>query len=177
MSAAIESLISAEEWEQAEDLIRFHLASDPTNHWLLTRLSLTFYERFDYEQALQYVTQAFSIAPHCPLVLWDYGGTLEMLDQPIDAMRVFRRLIRRGTDRIANETCGEGLARARGLIADCWYRISLCYRDLGQRRQAINALRMHLSLRGSGCQSIYPIREARKKLDAMEGRRLTIPSK
>lgn len=177
MSAAIEALISAEKWAQAEELIRFHLLSEPTNHWLLTRLSLTFYERFDYEQALRYVTQALSIAPHCPLVLWDYGGTLEMLDQPIEAMRVFRRLIRRGADRIANDTCGEGLARARGLIADCWYRIALCYRDLGQRRHAINALRMHLSLRGPGCQSIYPIRQARGKLDAMEARRLTTPTK
>ena len=33
----------------------------------------------DYQEALRWVEKAREIAPDCPLVLWDYAGTLDML--------------------------------------------------------------------------------------------------
>jgi hypothetical protein len=52
MSRGIESLIADGDWASAEALIRTELATDSSNHWLLARLSLTYYERRQYRRAL-----------------------------------------------------------------------------------------------------------------------------
>ena len=64
----------------------------------------------------------------------------------------------------ADDECGEGKAWARGLIADCHYRIALCQRDLGRIKSAIKELDIHLGLRGLGCRSIYSLKMVRQKL-------------
>ena len=79
MASKIERLIEAEDWPAARRAIRAELRSDPENHWLLTRLGLTYYEEKDYKQALEWSRRAVGEAPNCPLVLWDYAGTLQML--------------------------------------------------------------------------------------------------
>src|SRR5215469_7498410 len=53
MASKIERLIDAEEWPAARRAIRADLKSDPENHWLLTRLGLTYYEEKDYGRALE----------------------------------------------------------------------------------------------------------------------------
>lgn len=130
----------------------------------MTRLALTYYEQYDYARALEVSERAMEFAPDCPLVLWDYAGALDMLKRPKDALTVFRRLIDRGIDSIAFDECGEGLAWARGLIADCHYRCAHCYLKLGNPTDAIDQFEMHLALRGPGCRSIYPIADVRKEL-------------
>jgi tetratricopeptide (TPR) repeat protein len=168
MASKIERLIDAEEWSAARRAIRAELRSDPKNHWLLTRLGLTYYEEKDYRHALECERRALAEAPHCPLVLWDYAGSLQMLDQNQDALKIYRRLIRRGTEEIAFDDCGEGLAWARGLVADCHYRIAGCYRRLRRPIIAIKSLIAHLNLRGPGCRSIYPLPVVRKELKQLE---------
>ena len=59
--------------------MRAKLKSSPNDHWLLTRLGLTYYEERRYKQALKYELRALAEAPNCPLALWDYAGSLEML--------------------------------------------------------------------------------------------------
>ncbi len=113
MPAEIEALLAAEDWEAARSLIRTRLATEPDSHWLLTRLGLTYYEQRRYRQALRYEGQALRLAPRCPLVLWDYAGTLDMLGRTSEALRIYRRLIRRGVERLAFGECGEGRAWAR----------------------------------------------------------------
>jgi len=81
------------------------------DHWLLTRLGLTYYEEHNYKKALFYETQALRLAPKCPLVLWDYAGTLEMLGRDKEAIAIYRKLVKRGVDKIAYGECGEGRAR------------------------------------------------------------------
>jgi hypothetical protein len=90
-----------------------------------------------------------------------------MLDRNKEAISIFRRLIRRGIDKIAYDECGEGKAWARGLIADCHYRIALCQRDLGRIKSAIKELDIHLGLRGLGCRSIYSLKMVRQKLSGV----------
>ena len=97
------------------------LEEEPDSHWVLSRLSNTYYEERNYEKALEYVVQALELAPHCPLVLWDYAGTLDMLEYDEEAVQVYRKLIRRGDNRIAYGECGEGIRKARStwsMIAD-----------------------------------------------------------
>src|SRR5687768_1235920 len=101
MSKEIEKLIDAEDWKAARKLIHAALRKEPDSHWLLTRLGLTHYEERNYRKALLYDTQALELAPNCPLVLWDYAGTLDMLGRNKEAIAIYRKLIKRGVDKIA----------------------------------------------------------------------------
>jgi tetratricopeptide (TPR) repeat protein len=166
MSAQIEKLIAAGDWDAARAEINRDLEDEPDNHWLITRLALTYYEQYAYERALGLSELAMELAPHCPLVLWDYAGALEMLKRPNEALAVFTRLIDRGINSIAFDECGEGLAWARGLVADCHYRSAHCHLRLDNSTDAIRQFEMHLALRGPGCRSIYPIADVRNELRA-----------
>jgi tetratricopeptide (TPR) repeat protein len=167
MSRQIEKAISRENWKAARRLISAGLRKDPDNHWLLTRLSLTYYEERRYTRALAYSERALAIAPRCPLALWDHAGTLEMLGCVEESADHYRRLIRCGVRALAFGDCGEGVRWARGLVADCWYRLGQCESKLGRKKHAVRCLRRHLSLRGPGCRSIYPLRTARRELETL----------
>ena len=163
MSREIEEAIRRDAWKEARRLVRAALRRHPNDHWLLARLSLTYYEERDYQRALSIVQRAYALAPHCPLVLWDLGGSLDMLGRHTEAVRVFRRLVRRGVESIAFGDCGEGLARARGLVADCWYRLARLHSKRARRRDAILCYRRHMSMRGRACHSIYPLKDVRRE--------------
>jgi tetratricopeptide (TPR) repeat protein len=166
-STEIEKTIEIEDWTKARKIIRTELKRDSKNHWLITRLGLTYYEQKQYKRALTYSKKAYAIAPKCPLVLWDYAGALEMLGRVQEAIEIYQRLIQKGVKRIAYGTCGEGLAWARGLVSDCYYRLAHCYKHQKENKKAVDAIKKHLSLRGPGCRSIYTIKEARYKLKAI----------
>jgi len=169
----IESAIRAHKWKEARRVIRLALREQPDNHWLLTRLSLTYYEQYDYERALSYSQRALLLAPRCPLVLWDYAGDLDMIGRKTEAARIYHRLLRRGVHSLAYDPCGEGLARARGLFADSLYRLAHCYRDLGQHRKAVAYLSKHILQRGPGCHSIYSNGQVCKELKQLTLQRIT----
>ncbi len=164
MSSSIEHAIRRQHWKRARSLIRAALRQQPDSHWLHARLALTYYEEHDYVRALSIGRHACKLAPRCPLVLWEVAGSLEMLGHYRDASAIYRRLIRRGCEAVAFGDCGEGLAWARGLIADCWYRLAGCQGKMRRRASAIRCYEQHLRLRGPGCRSIYPIREVRNEL-------------
>jgi tetratricopeptide (TPR) repeat protein len=167
MSKSIESAIRVEDWEKARRLILAELRKKPESHWLLARLSLTYYEHRSYKRSLHYLKRARRISPKCPLVLWDYAGTLQMLGFHRRACAIYQHLIGRGPNSLAYGPCGEGRAWARRLIADCFYRQAISLRDLGQVRNAARMYRHHLALRGPGCRSIYSIRIVRKELSKL----------
>ena len=164
MFREIENAIRRGDWKVARRLVRAALRRQPDSHWLFARLSITYYEEFDYRRALTIGQQAYALAPRCPLVLWDLAGTLDMLGRHREAMPLYRRLIRRGVESVAFDDCGEGLALARGLVADCWYRLAHCEHELGRRARAVHCYEQHLAMRGPGCRSIYPLRDVRREL-------------
>lgn len=167
----IEQLIDAERWAEARKRILRELKSKPNDHWLLTRLSLTHYEQRDYATALKYVEKAKEIMPRCPLVLWDYAGALQMLGRHAEAIDTYNAITAKGVKRLARGDCGEGLAWARGLIADSYYRISRSLEALGDKKQAEEAFIAHLDMRGPGCRSIYPLAELNKQRSSNKLRR------
>jgi tetratricopeptide (TPR) repeat protein len=169
MSSLIEKAIAREDWKRARHLIKANLRREPRSHWLITRLALTYYEQHDYRRALSLDRKAYKIMPTCPLVLWDLAGTLSMLDKQQEASFIFRKLIRRGVKTIAHGDCGEGVAWARGLVADSWYRLALCAKKLGRpKNQIVRYYTEHLSMRGPGCRSIYPLADVRRELHGLE---------
>jgi tetratricopeptide (TPR) repeat protein len=168
MTSKIERLIRAEDWPAARLAVRAKLRSCPRDHWLLTRLGLTYYEERRYKQALKYSLRALEEVPNCPLALWDYAGSLEMLGQTEEALKAYLVLVRRGIQQIAFGDCGEGIAWARGLIADCHYRMAHCHTALQRPKMAIKSLKSHIGLRGPGCRSIYSLVEVRKELTGLQ---------
>jgi tetratricopeptide (TPR) repeat protein len=164
----IERAIAANNWPRARRLISSELRRNGNDHWLLTRLSLTYYEQKQYRKSLQYVIQALQMQPYCPLAVWDYGGTLDMLNRRRKALQIFRWLISWGEDRIAYGECGEGIRFARSLIADCYYRIARIYEEQRERRKALRAYREHLLRRRPGVRSIYPLSEVKRRFAALK---------
>ena len=159
IGAKINSLLDRESWAGARRLIEREIAkispTDFSRHWLLTRLSTTYYEEHEYDKALIVAKQAESIAPNCPLVLWDLAGAYSMLNDNANAITIYSRLIERGIDHIARDQCGEGRKWARSLIADCWCRLGTCFRDLGNTHKAIECWSKHLDMVAKGTDSIY----------------------
>jgi tetratricopeptide (TPR) repeat protein len=163
----IEELIAQERWADARKQIERELKTRPDSHWLLTRLSTTYYEEMDYSTALGLVLRAYGLAPNCPLVLWDLAGTLDALGQKRPAIEIYQRLLSRGVSNVANDECGEGEAWAESLLADCHYRIAGCYEDLGLWQEATAHYEQHSKALDAGVQSIYTREDTAARLDRL----------
>lgn len=159
--ADIEKAIATEDWEKARKLVRMELRRKPDDHWLLTRLALTYYEQRQYRRALRYDVKALQAAPYCPLAIWDYACTLNMLNYNREALMLYRWLISWGEEYLAYGECGEGLPAARSMIADCYFRIGGILDDQGQLKRALKALDDYFAMRRCGVRSIYSLREAK----------------
>jgi tetratricopeptide (TPR) repeat protein len=159
VGAKINHFLDRDSWARARQLIEPEMAKisplDFSRHWLLTRLSTTYYEEKRYEEALEIAKQAEQIAPDCPLVLWDLAGTYSMLNDNAIAISIYTKLIKRGIDRIARDQCGEGRRWAASLIADCWYRLGICHRNAGNTKKAIKCWSKHFEMVVKGIDSIY----------------------
>jgi tetratricopeptide (TPR) repeat protein len=164
----IESLLEKSRWVEARALIRKELKQTPSDHWLMTRLGMTYYEQRHYKKALEVIQRALKLTPRCPLVLWDYASCLDMLEREQEAIHIWRRLMRRGIDAVAYGPCGEGKRWARALINDCRYRLGLAFADIGNRRAALYYLHRHLKNRVSSRGSIYGAQDVKKKLNWLE---------
>jgi tetratricopeptide (TPR) repeat protein len=171
MTRRIDGAMEKEDWETARRLLLEELEQAPEDHWLTTRLATTFYEQQDYAAALKWSEKALTLAPECPLVLWDYASALDMTGQEEAAVQVWRDLIDRGPARIADDECGEGLRWAESLVNDSRYRAALSSYDLGKKKDALRLLREHLAHRKPGLPSLYSLREVRAKERQMLGRK------
>ncbi len=159
LGARIDKHIDQGQWVKAERLIRRERRRNPNDHWLLTRLSSLFLAREQDHRALASSKKALKLAPHCPLVLWDYASALDAMKRHQDAIDIWRQLPRRGANRIAFNACGEGIPWARSLLNDCLYRIGFSSGQLGRTGLAIRYMKMHLQARDEKkVSSIYPRR-------------------
>src|SRR5262249_44573504 len=95
-SEAINENLYKKNWVKARSLIRRELKRNPKSHWLLTRLGSTFYEEHSYRKSLRIAQQAYKLAPRCPLVLWDYAGSLDMIGRHKTAIEVWQKILKKG---------------------------------------------------------------------------------
>ncbi len=163
----VEKLIQEERWVDARRVIEELLNKDHEDHWLLARLSTTYYEMGDYEKALELADKALQIAPDCPLALWDRAGALDMLCREREALDVYENLLSRGLESIAEEECGEGEEWAAGLMADCVFRIATIAQDIGDKERAVRIYHNFLGMLDSGAQGIYSLEEAIERIRAL----------
>lgn len=169
LSERINRLFAEEKWPAARKLIERALQREPQDHWLLARLASIHYEERDYETAQKIARQAERLQPDCPLVQWELAGALHMLGKPGPALRIYRGLLQRGLKSVGHDECGEGEEWAISLLTDCLFRMGLCYQGQGKNAAALRAFRKHLELRGMGANSIYPVDEARQRIQKVAG--------
>lgn len=160
----IEEHMRREDWRKARALISKALRTDKNDHWLITRLAATYYEEHKYRRALRLDERALRLSPRCPLVLWDYASTLDMLGQESKAIAIWKRLLARGEEDIAHGKCGEGIRWARSLLNDSRFRIAQAYRDLHKIQLAERYFKEHLKNRRRGIPSLYRLGMVKKEL-------------
>ncbi len=153
-----------EDLDGQKSVLKRLLNREPDHHLWLTILSSVYYELRDYKTALKYSIQALKIEPHCPLVLWDYAGALDMLGREKEAIKIWKRLLARGEENIAYGVCGEGLRWSRSLLNDCRYRIAVAYLRLGKEKLASRYFSAHLENRKRGLYSLYSKKELLKRM-------------
>ncbi|MGB9145702.1 MAG: hypothetical protein WCC14_07765 [Acidobacteriaceae bacterium] len=164
-SKVIEKAIKADDWAGARRLIQAELRLNPKDHWLMSRLALTYYEQRKYEKAMYWDVAALQEAPCCPLAMWSYAGTLDMLGRYAEALVIYRCLASWSEEELAHGNCGEGVPRARSLITDCLYRIARIWEEKRQWKRSAAAYKEHLSRRKNGSGSIYPVREVKVRYE------------
>jgi hypothetical protein len=123
---------------------------------------------------LRYDVKALQIKPYCPLAVWGYAETLDLLKRDKEALQVFRRPISWGEDLLAYGPCGEGIQSARSLIADCLYRIARIQEDVGQKKKAIATYKTHLAKRTRGVRDL-PAKRCPEQAPKSRARSLGVP--
>lgn len=165
----VNAFFERKKWKAAQRVIERALENlpedAPIRHWWLSRLSAALYEQHQYADALENARLAESINPKCPLVLWDMANALDMLGKEREAIAVYSRILARKAHAIARDDCGEGLAKAQGLIADCKYRLSLCHADLGDGQNALRYAQEFLKDLLRGAAGIFTLDDLRKLLE------------
>src|SRR5437868_275163 len=129
LSQRINEYFNRQSWREARQLLFRAIKRHPDDHWLLSRLSTTYYEERDYLKALETSRRAAKLDSTCPLVLWDLAGALDAVGDKEQAIKIYEKLISRRIDGVANDECGEGEEWAASLLADCKARTALCYMD------------------------------------------------
>jgi tetratricopeptide (TPR) repeat protein len=165
--SGIEKLLEQKRWGKARALIQEELVSAPTDHWLWTTLGLTYYEEKQYEKALECSKRAVELQPDCPLVLWDYAGTLEMCAREEAALAIWTVLLDMDLEEVAYGECGEGMDWALQLINDVHYRMGRYFSRKGKDEQARTAFRKYLHNRKHGVGSIYSTKDVEKYIFAL----------
>ncbi len=143
------------------------LPAGKEDHWLLDRLSVTYYEQKKYAKSLELLERARAIAPSCPLVLWDLAGTLDMLGKKKEAIETYLHLLRQSD--VTSQRCHLDFDEWADLLTDCCYRVGMCYADLGKKEAAIRCLIGHLGMREGGFNSIYTQQNVRDELRKLRG--------
>jgi len=166
----IEKAIKVDDWIGARRLIKAELKSSPKDHWLLSRLALTFYEQRQYKRALYWDAKALDESPYCPMAIWGYAGALDMLGRHRYSLSLYRYLLSWGEKQLAYGECGEGILKARSLLADCHYRIACILQEKRQWKRAAAEYEKHLAARKKGHGSIYPLRDVKRRYKEVLGK-------
>jgi tetratricopeptide (TPR) repeat protein len=163
LSTKIDDLFHQGEWEEAQRILEAERVQTPGNHWVLTQLGVTFYERHKYEAARTIFLQSLGIKDDCPLTLWNLAGTLDALGKHSDAMRVYTWLLQCKTT-AKQDPCWESQKWTDALKTDCVYRMGVCFRRLGKKQEAEHCLRQYVNLLLTGIEGTYSIEDVRKQI-------------
>lgn len=164
----IQKLMGKDDYVGARKILQKELKKNPNDTFFLGELSNTYYEQFKYKKAFEIIKKAIKLNPDEPLVMWHYAGSLASLDRSEEAIKVFKRIIRKGVEKIAYIDTWEGPIWAKSLIIDCIFRIGCCYKEMGKNKLAIQWVKKCLNSREKGLRCIYSVKEAKAELYKIE---------
>ena len=170
LSDQINSLFEKEKWAEARKLLEEERKRTPQSHWVLDRLSVTYYEEKDYQKAMTLIKKAFAIAPRCPLVLWDYAGACAALGHAEEAIRKYDALIDMYPEGFHEDECGEDKNWASSLVMDCFFRLGVCFQELKTDDMAMYFFDEYINLRRKHklLPSLYSTANAKKRKAMIE---------
>ncbi len=140
LQVRLDKLLEREDWYRARQLLQAALKYSPDDHWLISRIGLTYYEDGKYRVALRHQIRAAKLAPGCSLVKWELAGCLDMLRRDSEAAQIYRSLSRASPRLARKDGCFEGVVWLRGLAADSLFRLSM----IMERNHRLMAARRHL---------------------------------
>jgi tetratricopeptide (TPR) repeat protein len=171
IGSQIDDLMQSEQWEKARALITKELEKEPDSHWLLTQLGATYYEQRRYKKALGLLLKSLDIVADCPLTLWHLAGTLDALEYPAGALRIYTWLLE-SKKTAADDPCWESTEWTDALKTDCVFRIGISFRHLNRKGKAASCFRRYIDLLLAGAGGSYPIDEAMQHIrDLDRGKR------
>jgi tetratricopeptide (TPR) repeat protein len=167
----IEMAIDQEEFGRAIEIINDALggSSEWEAHWLYARLAHAWCRQGNLVEATLWVKKGLSIAPRCPLLLWELGLIYEMENEYASAVNVYSQIIELGENELAEGDCGEGRSWANSMMADSYFRMGYCLFELGFREKAIESIIARLSKSELGIDYEYSDDEVREFLDRLRG--------
>jgi len=155
----------------ARDAVRSSLRKEPEDPLLWMELAETYYGENKYKLALRYYEKAYRLAPSSPLVLSDYAGTLDLMGREKEAIEIWKKLLRKGRNRIARGEHIAGMRDASCLLNQCRFRLALSHARLGSIASAIRYLKRHIANRARGLPSDCSLQDAKRMLKNLERRR------
>ena len=163
LSNKVAVLFRQGKWSNARKLLEGKREEEPTNHWVLTQLGVTFYEERRYQEALQLFLASLEIVPDCPLTLWNVAGALDSLDRHGEAVPIYTWLLKTKTSP-DKDPCWESKKWADALKTDCVYRLGLCFEHLGKREKAEHCYLQYVSLLATGSEGMYPVNDVLSRI-------------
>ena len=163
LSKKVDLLFRQGKWAKARKLLEDEREKEPTDHWVLTQLGVTFYEERCYQEALQLFLASLQIVDDCPLTLWNVAGALDSLGRHHEAVPIYTWLLRSSTSP-DNDPCWESKEWADALKADCVYRLGRCFEHLGKREIAEHCYLQYMNLLGTGIEGTYSVEDVLEKI-------------
>jgi tetratricopeptide (TPR) repeat protein len=164
----INELLEREKWNKARRLLEDERDRAPDDHWVLTQLGVTYYEKRRYKKALQLFLASRKIVPDCPLTLWNLAGALDALGKAAKAIEIYAGLLKSNTT-AKEDPCWESKEWTDALKADCVYRLGVCFQHLGRLRKAEQCYRQYLNLLLAGIEGSYSIEAVTSKIRGAHG--------
>lgn len=157
-------LWNANKWTELREFLIKWLDEEPDDHWILLHIAEIDYQEKHFDEALEYAEKAFKFAPRCPLAIWEYAETLDRVGSHEEAALLYKRLIRKGVNRVAFGECGEGIRWAKMITNDSRYVLGVIYAGKGEYFLAESYIKKYISNRNCRYESRFSLREAKKDL-------------
>lgn len=168
VSNLVNSYLDKEDWSNAKKTLEKEISIYPNEYWLLTTLSMVFYEQRLYDKALSLSEKALVINSTDYLVLNHHALILSVIDgKEKEAIKLLTKIIGTDLNKIAYGKHGEGMNWAKSIVNDCRVRLALVYHSLSKHNEALIQLETHLRNRRRGLFSNYTKKWVLNKFDVL----------
>lgn len=119
----MDSLERNKDWKGIIHYLKKTIALYPNEYYLMTILSEYCNILENKKESLEYAKRAFDLEPYDPLVKYNYGNSLLLNGQKVEALAQFKEMIDLGLDYLAYSEHGEGLRWAKKMMQKAQQKI------------------------------------------------------